>query len=372
MRNSKIVAGIILGILCLSLQTGTALGKTVQEIYDEALRYTVFIRKDRKVPNQDLIQPVAATSDSLPSGATDTGTGIVIKANNAYYILTQNHVIEEGDDEAIYYAWFDEGSEPVKIKKLGWYARVDIAILEFADKDFVPPGFANLGDSSKLEVGLDETFYALGNPMALRNHWTSGKLSKTNIGYHRYSIRFLAFDLDCTFGFSGGPIIDKNGAVVGLIDFILTAPGTQCYATPSEIYLALLPRLLQGSEIKLGILGAAVMNSYEFTPQELKKLRLNPEANPGIYIAGILLKSPANHANMHRGDQIISFGSTAHPDQFKPKSAHEFVEMLNLNFFAGDTVSFNLLRGHEPITATAKLSGVSPQEKYIFIPMPQK
>jgi S1-C subfamily serine protease len=67
-------------------------------------------------------------------------------------------------------------------------------------------------------VALGETVYAIGTPLddALQNTVTKGIVSGTRLIDGR---SFIQSDAPVTHGNSGGPLVDENGAVIGLTDW---------------------------------------------------------------------------------------------------------------------------------------------------------
>jgi S1-C subfamily serine protease len=89
---------------------------------------------------------------------------------------------------------------------------LDLAVLKIDAKDL--PSL-KLGDSSKLEVG--DYVVAIGNPFNLGQTVTSGIISAMDRPLGRGdSRRFLQTDAPINPGNSGGPLIDLDGAVIGI------------------------------------------------------------------------------------------------------------------------------------------------------------
>ncbi len=140
-----------------------------------------------------------------------TGSGVIIKEQ---YILTAAHVvsnaktveIEKSNESKKYYA---------KIKYISHQA--DLALLEVYDKNF----FENtevLNISTKFK-NKDEIIVA-GYPFG-ENKLSSKKGNISKLEYYSYALsneKLLALNMDISLnhGNSGGPILNKNGHIVGI------------------------------------------------------------------------------------------------------------------------------------------------------------
>jgi serine protease Do len=136
------------------------------------------------------------------------GTGFAISSNG--YILTNYHVIKGADS---LYIQNNKGIS-YKVKKYYTDPTNDIAILKVIDL-----GFENLGtlpySIKKTSAGIGERVYTLGYPkddVVLGDGYVS---SKTGINGDT-----LAYQIAVTVnpGNSGGPLLDNNGNIVGVIN----------------------------------------------------------------------------------------------------------------------------------------------------------
>jgi S1-C subfamily serine protease len=157
-------------------------------------------------------QEVTQTS---PLGGTArgqaAGTGFVLSADG--YIVTNNHVVAEGDSPVVTFA--DGTSEPATIVA-GDPSR-DLAVLRVDRTDLVPMA---IGDSDELRLGdqLVAVGYALdltGEPSV-----TSGILSAKNRTITAENgvqlVNLLQTDTAINPGNSGGPLLNGRGEVVGI------------------------------------------------------------------------------------------------------------------------------------------------------------
>jgi putative serine protease PepD len=166
----------------------------------------------RVVPSVVLI---TTSKGSLGSGTVVTDTG---------RILTANHVIAGGGDVTVVFA---DGTR-ARAQVASANPKKDTATLEPQKlPEVVVP--AALGGSVK--IGADVV--ALGNPLGLRGSTSSGivsglgRTSKTATG----SITgLIQFDAAVNPGSSGGPLLDAQGLVVGVVVSIADPGGDDAFA----------------------------------------------------------------------------------------------------------------------------------------------
>jgi serine protease Do len=151
-----------------------------------------------------------------------TGTGFYIKAYNL--IVTNNHVVEGNREVTI------EGVDlPRQISRVLYNdVKYDLAFLEMpslapAMQDVhVAPSLLNVGDSVT----------AIGHPYGLKYTFTKGIVS--NARHILNNIDYIQHDAALNPGNSGGPLINTEGAVVGVNTFIIENGNTIGFSLPSR------------------------------------------------------------------------------------------------------------------------------------------
>lgn len=165
---------------------GTAL--TPQEIAEIALRSTVYLRIQTKDKNY-------------------YGSGFVVGKE---MVATCEHVLKgmvSGTAESV----FDERKYPLT-EILAVSEKHDLAIVRV--KGFTAPPLS-LGDSDMVQVG--ETVYVVGNPRKWKGTFSAGVISGIRPqGSHFIEEEVLQITAPTATGSSGGPILNKNGEVVGI------------------------------------------------------------------------------------------------------------------------------------------------------------
>ncbi len=146
-----------------------------------------------------------------------SGTGVIV--DQAGTILTSLHIVKGASEIDILF--FDNTETPASITAQD--ANQDIAVLRpWELPSVVIP--ATLGSPGALNVG-DEVF-AVGNPFGLRHTLTAGVVSAL-----RRSVKspktgtmmtdLIQFDAAVNPGNSGGPLLNRNGEVVGIVSMLL-------------------------------------------------------------------------------------------------------------------------------------------------------
>jgi S1-C subfamily serine protease len=165
-------------------------------------------------PSLVRINALVKRGDEKPFEAI--GTGVIIDDNGT--VLTSRHIIADAQEMQIV---FRDGSF-TKATLINEIAANDMAILkpQVIPDDITP---ATLAPSSSLSIG-DEVI-AVGNPFGINYSVSAGVVSglgrtfrSKEIGTLRNTIQF---DAAVNPGNSGGPLVNRNGEVVGIVAGLL-------------------------------------------------------------------------------------------------------------------------------------------------------
>jgi S1-C subfamily serine protease len=159
-----------------------------------------------------IIPSIVVIQTDRPSSATGVGLGTGVIVNDQGAILTALHVVENATSLKVSFADGTESAASIEATD----PENDIAVLiaEFLPDVIVP---AVLGGG--LRIG-DEAF-AVGHPLGLVGSMSAGVVS----GLDRSLTRdggaplkgLIQFDAAVNPGNSGGPLLDRNGQVVGIV-----------------------------------------------------------------------------------------------------------------------------------------------------------
>ena len=232
------------------------------------------------------------------------GSGFVIDKEG--HILTNYHVIEGAGEIVVILD--DKGSEKEYSATLvGSDPKTDIALIKINresgdNKDFP---FLRLGSSENLEVG--EWVVAIGNPFGLSHTVTVGVVSALgrSIGAGPYD-EFIQTDASINPGNSGGPLINIEGAVIGINTAIISGnTGGNVgigFAIPIDIAKGILKDLRERGTVTRGWLGVMIQ---KITPDLAKSFGLSQ--SEGALVGDVIPDSPAAKGGVKRGDVIVMF-----------------------------------------------------------------
>ena len=153
------------------------------------------------------------------NGEGGTGTGFVFDKEG--HIVTNNHVVAEAVEGGKLSATFPDGKK-YDAEVVGHAQGYDVAVVKLknAPSNLKP---LTLGDSDKVAIG-DSTI-AIGAPFGLSNTVTTGIISAKNrpvassdgqSGSSTSYMSALQTDASINPGNSGGPLLDAQGAVIGI------------------------------------------------------------------------------------------------------------------------------------------------------------
>ena len=294
------------------------------------------------------VSPSVVNIDASNSQSADTGSGFFIKSNG--YILTNNHVIETAATSGgnIKVTLANGDSYPAKV--VGRVAAYDIAVLKISVKN--APALT-IGDSDKVVVG--DSVIAIGSPLGLAGTVTSGIISakdravSTGSSTQNSYINALQTDAAVNPGNSGGPLVDRTGAVIGINSAIASLNTNSAFGSS------------EAGSIGLGF--AIPMNQAKKVAEELIKtgkatypivgINIDPSyQGAGAKVAdiatAILAGGPAQKAGMKPGDIITEFAGK------KISNSDELVVAIRAHS-VGDQVAITALRGGSTLHFTLTL-----------------
>lgn len=152
-----------------------------------------------------------------PKTEIGLGTGVVVEDSGT--ILTSLHVVRDAPEVRVTFA---DGTESAA-RIIAAEPENDLAVLrpEIIPDDLVP---ATLTSSDSLHVG-DEVV-AVGNPFGISNSLSAGVVSGLRRSYKSQKIgetlrNLIQFDAAVNPGNSGGPLLTRDGEVVGIVTALL-------------------------------------------------------------------------------------------------------------------------------------------------------
>ena len=239
------------------------------------------------------LQPSVVQLNVSGSDGGGTGSGFVIREDG--YILTNSHVTAGGSEIEISFA---DGTT-AQAELIGDSPGYDLAVVK-VDRTDLPA--VTLGSSAALKVG--DTAIAIGSPLGLQGTVTSGIVSALDrpvtAGGQGETAFINAIQTDAAInpGNSGGPLVDGNGAVIGVNSAIATlggALGGQAgsiglgFAIPIDTAARIASEIIATGTSSTPIIGVNLDLDY---------------SGPGARVSGVTAGGPAQEAGIREGDVI--------------------------------------------------------------------
>ena len=243
------------------------------------------------------------------------GSGIIIGQNDSELLIcTNNHVVEGAGEITV--GFVDDEVYEAVLK--GADASNDLAVVavsldDISDDTMSQIKIAEIGDSDSLVVG--QQVVAIGNALGYGQSVTTGIVSALNrkIDLEGYDTDLIQTDAAINPGNSGGALLDMEGHVIGINSAKASSNGVEGmgYAIPISYAKPILEDLMnkktrtetvdEEDSAFIGITGEEVSD-------EMSSLYGIPK---GIYITEVQEDSPAEDAELKKGDVIIKFDGSS-------------------------------------------------------------
>jgi S1-C subfamily serine protease len=201
-----------------SLNRDTMLSDSIQKISNHSLTELSGFQKQLKTVQDastdfspiipKAINAVVTIGKKEQGFFVTAGSGVIINANG--YIVTNYHVIDQL--QQIMVQTHDGNAYTATV--VGKDAKWDVAVIKLVanNTDFT---YLEWADSDAATVG--EHVIAVGNPVGLESTVTEGIISNTKrLIPGEMQIYYLQTDVAINAGNSGGPLIDKDGNILGI------------------------------------------------------------------------------------------------------------------------------------------------------------
>ncbi len=263
------------------------------------------------------------------------GSGVIVDSENGY-LLTNNHVVEVGDEITVTLT----DRRVFKAELVGADPETDVALLKI-DADLLSA--MPLANSDGLQVG--DYVVAIGNPFGLGQTVTAGIVSAIGrsglrLGPDSYQ-DFIQTDAAINVGNSGGALINLKGELVGINTAIFTGGGGNIgigFAIPINMARQVMDQLLTHGEIQRGRIGVQIQ---DLTPEIAEALGTTYQK--GALVAQVLPDTPAETAGIQRGDVVVEMNGDPVTGSADLRNK---VGMLRV----GDAVQLTLVRDGESMT----------------------
>jgi len=266
--------------------------------------------------------------DRLPA------SGIAITPD---YVLTANHVVEREDNLNIL---LPDGSQ-VNASLAGRDPGMDLAVLKLEKAAATPAETA-------LQARVGQLALALGRPSPGGIETSLGVVSaiggpvRTPFGFLE---RYYRIDASPYPGFSGGPLVDAEGKVLG-INTSGFGPG-MFVSIPAAVAWKMADELAKHGSIHRGYLG---IRSQVVEIPAASQLTLARKQSSGLLVVGIDAETPAAKSNLLVGDILVGVAGN-------PVSDHDELFVALTGDMIGRSTPVEVLRGGQPQMVNITIEG---------------
>jgi S1-C subfamily serine protease len=264
------------------------------------------------VPGRQLLPPFPFLDPSLrqffgvpeprqplpPAQRTERGqgSGFIVDANGL--VLTNAHVVDGSTKVTV---GLSDGRR-VSGQVIGVDRVTDLAVVQ------LPSGawpVAALGDSAQLHVG--DWVIAVGNPFGLDQTVTLGIVSSLNrnaatLGITDKRLDLIQTDAAINPGNSGGPLLDAQGAVVGINTLVRSGPGAGLgFAIPINRARTIAKQLRLEGKVSHAMIGVGLAPLQQ----------ANGALAPGALVRSVMPGGPAAKAGLQPDDVITAVDAVA-------------------------------------------------------------
>ena len=354
--KSKIVT-ILVVIVVAAAAYGIGSGKlfssqevtAADSLYDEDVVTSIYNAASQAVVEVNVTQ----TSTSFFGQSTEEGLGSGFVIDSDGYIVTNNHVVEGASSVEVTFA---DGST-ADAEVMGTDSVHDLAAIKVDDSDVDGITPLTLDDSDDVELG--EMAIAIGNPYGYQNTITVGVISgldRTISDEDSSLTGMLQTDAALNPGNSGGPLLNADGAVIGVNTAIESSATGIGFAVPSNIVEKELDTLEEGTDYVRPWLGISGRTLTEDLADELEL-----SVDSGVYIVSVVDGSPADDAGLIGSTSSSNSEVGEGGDVITEVDGEEVTSITQLSAYiadqtVGQTVTLEIVRDGETQTVDVELA----------------
>ena len=273
------------------------------------------------------------------------GSGFVIDPDG--YIITNAHVVSgaqvvqivlsSNTSDGSLQSILSTKTNIVPARVVGVSREIDLALLKIEGNKV--PALA-LAPYRNLHQG--EVVLAFGSPEGLRNTVTLGVVSSVARQTDPDSpMVYIQTDAPINPGNSGGPLVNVDGAVVGVNTFILSQSGGNegiGFAIPSSVVNVAYQQLRKFGHIHRAQIGIGIQS---ITP--VLAAAMNLPRSYGVIVSDVLPDTPAMAAGLRPGDVLLTI-------EGRMAESVPYVSFRFMSVNAGEKVHLEVLRGQQHLT----------------------
>lgn len=320
--------------------------RTLKQQTEWIERQSAVLKTVVKLVSPSVVHVEADLADAAKSPVEESGSGVVLRRGDRYFVLTNRHVIRNAAPEDIRITLRDR--RWIRPRRILQDVKTDVAVMEVEAPDLVE---ANFGDSDEMQTG--DFVLAMGSPFGLSRSVTFGIVSAKNrrnlqLGDCGVDFQdFLQTDAAIHPGNSGGPLVNLSGEVIGINTAIASNSGQNegvGFAIPINMVMKIAQQLIDKGEVARAFLGVLIDSS--FGPTMAAEVGLPRPI--GARITSITPGAPAAAAGLRVNDVILKFQNIRVDDD------GHLINMIGLCDF-DEPVELVVFRNREQIIIKVKL-----------------
>lgn len=348
MKNNRLLYLLIIILVIWNIILTTLL---VNKKEDKPINQTSVIETNVTGFSTDLTKVVEQTKSSVVIVETNgtISSGFIYSTNeNKVYIISSYHAVA---DASFIKVMFASGAS-YDATLLGKDIYSDVAVLELDANFEVLP--ISLGDSSLIKDG--EFMICVGTPKATQYAFSkelalvssslktiSNSITSDDATYDYY-MSVIQLNADVSDGYSGSPLFNMNGELVGMITM---RDDAAVFALPVNELKIVADKLIAEGEcnkIQLGFKGSFVS---ELETYEKNQLNIPLDINDGCYISGVKANSLANNIGLKVGDILMSINDVT-------LNSHD--DLLAVEYTDATSFTLEVTRNNESITLVGSIN----------------
>lgn len=348
MKNNKLIYLLILVLLIWCIALSVMFSNDNKSINSDQIINEYYVSGY----STDLTKIIDENKSSIVSiyASGNVSTGFIYKQDNEdVYILTSYHGVSDANT---YYVYFANGYS-VNANIVGKDIYTDLAVLHVTIPYETNP--LKLGDCKLLKSG--EFIISIGTPYSLEYNSSCelGMISNAlrtidnsiNVDSekHVYYLNVIQMSSNLKPGYSGSPVLNMNGEVVGMTTMSLD-DNINFAITINEIK-TIADKIIVGEEVKniqLGIKGDYVSSMPMF---ERTNLNLSVETINGLYVEKTLDNSISHVCGIKTGDVVLKINDI---------EINNLDDILQVTYSEYNEVNFEVLRNNEVIELKATIN----------------
>lgn len=263
---------------------------------------TVIIFNNNKL---DFANKSVVYIESINEDVIKSGSGFVYKVeDNKNYIVTSYHVIEDYTNVYVY----NSDKKKVSASVLNYDEYTDIAVLVIEDNLDLKE--INIGNSNS--INREDEIYVVGTPLNIENinTVTEGKITvqnkeiTINTTHGSSNLDAIEVSAEVDYGNSGGPLLNKNNEVIGVMFVKEESVNGLSYALPINYVMDIVEKL-ENNELKRPNLGAVMCNTTN--TKILNEYGVSVDDIVGVVILNLNKSYILDSAGLQKGDIITKF-----------------------------------------------------------------